>query len=111
MFLFSGLAVTYSFNCPTQVWRIARSTNDRGDHIRFHNTAYHEGPLFRAALGADARANGDGFQWDRVGRYWWVSLSAAARYIGGPDGTDLDEDELTDDLMEEVVRNADATAD
>ena len=46
-------------------WRIVRNSNEqRGDHIRFYNTNYNEGNLFRAALGNDARANGDGFVWD-----------------------------------------------
>ena len=34
--------------------------------------------LFRAALGDDARTNGDGFVWDKVDRYWWVSIANAA---------------------------------
>lgn len=89
-------------------WRIVRNTNEqRGDHIRFYNTQYTEGPLFRAALGNDARANGDGFVWDKVDRYWWISISNAARYLADANGDELTVDDITTDFMEEVVRNAD----
>ncbi len=85
-----------------------RATNEqRGAHIRFYNTDYLEGPLFRAALGNDARANGDGFVWDKVDRYWWVSIANAATYIGGAGGADLTEEEITPEFLEEVVRFAD----
>ena len=91
-----------------QGWRIVRSTTvHRGDHIRFYATEYSEGPLFRAALGAEARANGEGFVWDKVDRYWWVSINNASRYINGPDGQQLSEEDITDELVEEVVRNSD----
>lgn len=91
-----------------QGWRITRvNTGQRGDHFRFYNTEYNEGPLFRAALGNEARTLGEGFVWDKADRYWWVSVSNAARYIGAPDGHELDENDITEELLEEVVRNAD----
>jgi hypothetical protein len=44
-----------------------RNTNaQRGEQVCFYNTNYAEGSLFRAALGNDARANGDCFVWDKV---------------------------------------------
>ena len=91
-----------------QGWRITRvNSGPRGDHFRFHNTEFNEGPLFRAALGNEARANGEGFVWDKVDRFWWVSVSNAARYIASSDGTELDEEDITEELLEEVVRSAD----
>ena len=91
-----------------QVWRIVRNTTEeRGEHIRFHNTDYSEGPLFRGALGLEARSNGEGFVWDKLNRYWWVSIANASRYIAGPDNEPLAEDEITEELLEEVVRNCD----
>ena len=84
-----------------------RHTNaQRGEHIRFYNTNYAEGPLFRTALGNDTRTNGDGFVWDKVDRYWWVSIDNAVRYIACPDGEALTEEDITDEFLEDVVRNA-----
>jgi hypothetical protein len=84
-----------------------RHTNaQRGEHVRFYNTNYAGGPLFRAALGNDARANGDGFVWDKFDRYWWVSIDNAIRYIAGPDREPLTEEDITNELLEDVVRSA-----
>ena len=44
----------------------------RGNHFRFHNTEYNEGPLFRTALGNAARTLGEGFVWDKTDSSWWV---------------------------------------
>ena len=59
---------------------------------------------------AEARANGEGFVWDKVDRYWWVSINNASRYINGPDGQQLSEEDITDELVEEVVCNSDLGA-
>ena len=102
------IQVISKFLVPLQGWRIVRATNEqRGAHFRFYNTDFSEGPLFRAALGNAARTNGDGFVWDKVDRYWWVSIANAATYIGGAGGADLTEDNITAELLEEVVRFAD----
>lgn len=86
-------------------WRITRHNTppNRGEHFRFHNTDYTEGPLFRAAFGFEARASGEGFVWDKVDQCWWVSVHNAARYVTSPDGQEL---EITEGLLEEVVREA-----
>ncbi len=76
-------------------------------HIRFYNTDFSGSSLPRRARQHDARANGDGFVWDKVDRYWWVSIANAATYIGGSGGADLIEDDITEELLEEVVRFAD----
>ncbi len=44
---------------------------------------------------------------NKAERYWWVSIANAATYIGGAGGADLTEDNITAELLEEVVRFAD----
>ncbi len=60
----------------------------------------------RAGEGGDG-ANGDCFVWDKVDRYWWVSIANDATYIGGSGGAYLTEDDITKELLEEVIRFAD----
>ena len=88
-----------------QGWRISRhdAGGGRGVHIRFENTRFAEGPLFRAALGPEARDAQEGFQWDRNGQSWWVAVAAVARYVQD-EGREILEEDVTDSMVEEVVR-------
>ena len=88
-----------------QGWRIVRNTTlQRGDHVKFYNTEFQEGSLFRCALGSEVRVNGEGFVWDKMDRCWWISISNTLHYIACPDEQLLSEEDITDELLEEVVR-------
>ena len=60
------------------------------------------------ALGAEAREAAEGFQWDKQGRYWWVAVANVVRWVTLDGGAELDEEDVTDEMLSEIVRNTDA---
>jgi hypothetical protein len=72
------------------------------------NTLFHEGDLFRGALGPSAREEQEAFQWSRAGSYWWVTIPHLLKWgTKGPgDDSDLEEADIDEQYITTLVRNA-----
>ena len=79
----------------------------RPRHVRIKGSTFLQAPIFRFALGPDARAENAGFVWDRAG-YWWNTIENICEWgvKSSSDNSDLTPDLVTEAWILDLLRQS-----